>query len=399
LKSVLARERPFDVAEDIIDFSFDAILSAAIGLKDTGGDIDRQLSHLQAFDHSKLVSTDNVSPYEPISFPKPRKSPELLALRVIEQSLWKGFYMPWPRLYHFVNNLRPSVQNANRTLKTYIRTQTRNAASRLEEGEEPQSALDYIIQREVRAAEKANREPHLEDPRVRDGVYGYLIAGHDTSSGSLTWLIRRLVAHPEEQAKIRASLRETYSVAWAEKRFPSAAELVQTAPYLDAFVEEVLRFNCPAVTIAVSTRRDTSILGHAVPRDTAVFLNLTGPSLNMPSIAVDETLRSPTSQARRDMRPTWDDAEPTAFQPERWLSTDHTGKVTFNPRSGPTLSFSAGERGCWGKRLGYLELKVLLSLLVWAFSFGTVPEELGSWETCDSLVTGPKHCFVQLSQL
>ncbi|KAJ5294676.1 hypothetical protein N7508_009497 [Penicillium antarcticum] len=267
----------------------------------------------------------------------------------------KGFYMPWPRVYHAINNLRPSVRHAGQTLRGYIESQITRAIPRLNRGGGPECALDYVIGRELKAAQKAGREPMLDDPRVRDEIYGYLIAGHDTSTGSFIWLMRRLLSHPEEQTKI-------------------------------------------FVTIMVQTRMDTVVLGHAVPRDTQVFLNLTGPSLNMPSVSVEETSRSKTSQTYEPTRHSWDDLDPEVFRPERWLRKDAEGKWVFDAASGPTLAFSAGNRGCWGKRLGQLELRIVFTIPIWSAKFN-VHEKHVSWETYDTLVTAPKQCLMSLTEV
>ncbi|KAM3425903.1 hypothetical protein NHJ13734_009823 [Beauveria thailandica] len=396
LKHQLSLGRPFDVAKDIVEFSFDAILSAATGLGPAGGDVKQQLRHLQqAARNTSLPGKTNLD--SPVTFPCLARSVKLTALTTDEELLWKGFYQPWPKLYHAVMKLFPSVRHARATLRGYIQSQISHAVRKLRNGDAPQCALDYVIQREVKAADKAGRPPVLDDPRIRDQIYGYLIAGHDTSAGTLSWLMRRLVANPDEQIKIRDSLRKTYSEAWEERRLPTAQELAKKqCPYLDAFLEEVLRLNCPVVTIMAVTKGDTVILGHAVPQDTAVFLNLTGPSLNSPSVAVDEKLRSASSQSHAPSRTNWDEMDPAAFLPRRWLRKDADGGDVFDAFAGPTLSFSAGNRGCWGKRLGYLELRVVLSVLVWSFNFEDVPDKIVNWDTYDSLVTAPKECYLRL---
>lgn len=398
LKARIAKGRPFDAFNDIVEFSFDSILSAATGLDLGGGDVKRQFDYLYSME-ADLADAFNEAPLDKlIMLPFAPKSTKLAALAVNEESLWKGFYMPWPRLYHRINQLRPVVRNAGCTLRGFINSQIDSAIPRLLEGGKPQCALDYVIQRETKAAEKIGREPAYDDPRIRDEIYGYLIAGHDTSAGSLMWLMRRLLANPCEQAKIRTDLRESYSAAWQQKRLPTADELIKHAPYLDAFIEEVLRFNSPVVTIMVTTREDTMVLGYPVPEDTQVFLNLTGPSLNMPSVPVDERVRSPTAQKYKPTRENWDDLDPGVFRPERWLVKEADGRMRFDLSSGPTLAFSAGNRGCWGKRLGYLELRIMLTLLLWSFEL-EVPESLVSWETYDSLVTAPKQCILQVTEI
>ena len=360
--------------------------------------MQRQLSFLRRLETPAHQQPSTTPSDKPLPIPSAGRSSKLAALSVDEESLWKGFYTPWPRLYHRLNKLRPSVRNAGRTLRGYIESRIIIAAPKLAQGHPPQSALDHVIQREMRAAAKEARAPDLQDPRIRDEIYGYLIAGHDTSTGSLVWLVRRLLSHPAEQAKIRRDLHETYGAASREGRLPTAQELTSVrAHYLDAFIEEVLRFNSPVVTIMVMTRWDTVVLGHPIPGDTQVFLNLTGPSLNMPSVKIDERDRSETARLHKPSKQNWDGQDPASFRPERWLTEDKNGRLVFNISSGPTLAFSAGNRGCWGKRLGYLELRMVLSLLIWSFEFD-LPEEFVSWETYDSLVTAPKQCLIRVAE-
>lgn len=397
----MAAGRPFDVSDDISEFSFDAILSAALGLGPEGGDIQHQHQELAKHACEGSPIPDNGSGAKvdmPISFPAHSRSAKLAALRVDEDSLWKAFVVPWPVLYHRFNNLRPSVRAARRTMRDYIASQIARSGPGLAEGSrDPQCALDFVIQRELRAAAKDGRAPKLADPRILEPIYGYLIAGHDTSSGSLLWLIRRLVTHPAEQVRVRESLRATYPEAWRARRLPTVTELVRVrSPYLDAFVEETLRCNTPVVNIMVMTRYDTAVLGHRIPADTRVFLNLAGPALNQPSVAVAEADRRNKARAHAPSmsRQDWDDAAPDEFRPARWLKEN-----LFDSAAGPTLAFSAGNRGCWGKRLGYLELRIVLALLVWSFEFVDLPNERANRETYDSLVTAPKHCIIHLNEI
>ncbi|KAF2965614.1 hypothetical protein GQX73_g7966 [Xylaria multiplex] len=399
LKCHMSRGRPFDAAGDIFAFSFDAVLSAATGLADSGGDLSRQISILRAHEESRTFTTGDPPVDQPIIFPTADPSLERKALGTDEERLWKAFYMPSPRLYHWYNSFRPAVRDARRIMANYISSQIQNAILDIKKGREPRSALGYIIQHQIQDAERTGHSLVHDDPRIRDGIYGYLIAGHDTSVGSLLWLLNRLVTHREEQEKVRNNLRETYAAAWEERRLPTVSEMSKPATYLNAFIEEVLRINTPVVTITVSTRRDTTILGHQIPKDTPIFLNLTGPSLSVPSIPVEECLRSPTSQARGSRRENWDDSNPTKFCPNRWLRTTPEGKIIFDASSGPTLMFSAGRRGCWGKNLGYLELRIVLTLLLRTFDLCEIPDSLGSQEIYDSLVTAPKRCFLRLSEL
>jgi len=52
-----------------------------------------------------------------------------------------------------------------------------------------------------------------------------------------------------------------------------------------------------------------------------------------------------------------------------------------------------------GKKLGYLELKILLIQLVWNFEFERCPEPLRGYEAEDFLTHSPQKCFVKLRVL
>ncbi|KAI9147133.1 Cytochrome P450 monooxygenase TRI13 [Paramyrothecium foliicola] len=224
-KARIAQGRPFDGFNHIVEFPFDAILSAATGLVSAGGDVRRQLLHLSTLEGTPGCPL-NGAVDEPAVLPSANRSSKLSALSIEEESLWKAFYMPWPGL---------------RTLHAHVDTQMKTAAKRLAAGGEPESALDYVMQREMKAASKEGRSPSFTDPRIRDNIFGYLIAGHDTSTGSLLWLMQALVDHSDEQSKVRSNLYRIYDAAYREGRPPSAQELVKRSPYLDAFIEEVLR--------------------------------------------------------------------------------------------------------------------------------------------------------------
>ncbi|KAI0393085.1 cytochrome P450 [Xylariaceae sp. FL0594] len=406
MKSRLAAGRPFDVVKDVSEFTFDAIVSAAMGLEQQGGDIRYQCQHLAHSATNDMVPScvdKDARHSSPVAFPDTPCSAKLAALRLEKKTLRRSFLVPWPRVFHLLNDLRPSVRRSRRILRNYITSQIDQATSGLSDGtRQPQCALDFALQREIHAAAADQRPPALADPRIPELVYGYLIAGHDTTWGTLLWLIRRMVCHPHEQDCVRECLRRTYPEAGRDGRLPTVAELIRAqSPHLNAFIEETLRCDTPLASLMVMTRRDTTVLGHRVPRDTRVFLNLTGPSLNQSSVHVAEADRQTTARMHKPALAceTWDAAAPDEFRPERWLKygCDPSAPV-FDPAAGPTLAFSAGIRGCWGKRLAYLELRIVLSLLIWSFEFG-ISEEHSSWETVDSLVCGLKTCIIKIKEV
>jgi cytochrome P450 len=216
-------------------------------------------------------------------------------------------------------------------------------------------ALDLIVQREAQIAKKEGRAPQWDTSVIRDELMGFLIAGHDTSSTTLLWLFKWLSDKQAVQDKLRVSLREAFSRAYEAGELPTTQEISSTrVPYLDAVIEEVHRLTgAVGIQMRVATV-DTDVLGHRIPKGTDVFMLTHSPDFVLPSIPIDESLRSNTSKESKGKNGSWDQDTIADFDPERWLETDEEGKVVFNSRAGPTMPFGAGPRGCFGKDHGPL---------------------------------------------
>ena len=197
---------------------------------------------------------------------------------------------------------------------------------------------------------------------------------------------------------MRAALRVSHAEAYYERRQPSVAEITSmTVPYLEAFMEENLRVNPPLPATIRRSTVDTVVLGHKVPKDTDVFLVIDGPDYKKPSIPAPDHLRSETSRTKHQYG-SWDSGDIHLFKPERWLKTDEHGQEVYDHRSGPMMAFSYGPRSCFGKRLAYLQLRIVLTLLVWNFEFHKLPDELTSNDVVDHITTCPLNCFVALTK-
>lgn len=115
---------------------------------------------------------------------------------------------------------------------------------------------------------------------------------------------------------------------------------------------------------------------------------------------ISENVRSPTSRENKEKGiPLWNPEDVEAFKPERWLKTNENGIDVFNPFAGPVMQFGGGVRGCFGKKLAYLELRTLLVLLIWRFELLHVPEHLAGMGAIDAITHKPKKCYVRLREL
>jgi cytochrome P450 len=201
------------------------------------------------------------------------------------------------------------------------------------------------------------------------------------------------------QEKLRSCLKTAYVEAVAESRLPTANEIIKTnVPYLDAVIEECLRVGNPVRVLHREAMVDTTLLGHPIPKGTTVFFTSEGPGFKIPALSMDGYQRSESSQTKF-RGGEWDPNDIHTFNPERWLEEDDKHNTVFNPHAGPFITFSLGPRGCFGKKLAYMEIRMVIVLLIWNFHFKKLSGQLESHEVIEGITTAPKHCYVALEKV
>lgn len=135
-------------------------------------------------------------------------------------------------------------------------------------------------------------------------------------------------------------------------------------------------------------------------------------------MSIDENKRSATSRASKDDVTRYQATDLDVFRPDRWIVTDKDGKEQYDPRAAPMQSFGAGLRGCFGKslpiqrlkeimltiriipgkRLAYLEMRMIYILLVWNFEFQPLPQDLADFKAMDVLTHQPQNVRVKLAR-
>ncbi|TWU71301.1 hypothetical protein ED733_002374 [Metarhizium rileyi] len=403
VKTEVGQGRPFAAFQDINEATVDIILAVSFGLEDTHSIIRRQMKSLSAKAKRRIPA----EPSSPVEFSRPLLPPNIEALITVSKSLHVSLTSPMPGLHHWILKKTKWKKQFQRK-EEIITLEISKAVQRLASGDgsdsNSRSAMDLMILREMSAARKAGREPVFNMPSMRDELLGFLIGGSETSASVLGWTLKFLADNQDIQAKVRRQLHASYSQGMTEKREPTVSEIVHdAAPYLDAFIEESLRWT---VTLPVLMRQatvDTSILGHHIPKDTTIVLMGRGASMTEPAVHVPDELRTKSSLASRERVPNWDDEDIALFKPERWLKTkeqvEGSGEfdnIRYDGNSGPLLTFGGGQRGCFGKRLAYLELRITLVLLIWNFDFEQCVPELSSHESYDVFTSTPRQCYVKL---
>ncbi|RCV35033.1 hypothetical protein SETIT_7G206500v2 [Setaria italica] len=194
------------------------------------------------------------------------------------------------------------------------------------------------------------RDPGCFDNKyIRDIILNFVIAGRDTTAGTLSWFLYVLCRNQAIQDRIAEEVR----AAATGGRDVGAQELVACLTedaigkmhYLHAALTETLRLY-PAVPVDVKCcfSDDTLPDGYAVNK---------GDMVNY----------QPFPMGRMEFL--WG-ADAEEFRPERWLDGDGVF-VTESPFK--FTAFQAGPRVCLGKEFAYRQMKIFVAVLLSMYRF------------------------------
>ncbi|EFY86805.1 hypothetical protein J3458_017287 [Metarhizium acridum] len=179
------------------------------------------------------------------------------------------------------------------------------------------------------------------DPKViRDQIVAVLLAGRDTTAGTLSWAIYELARHPECLAKL---CREILEVVGPTK--PPTYEHLKNMPYMKAVINETLRLY-PAVPFNVRLAlKDCTLPRGGGPDGTEPLPVLKDTKVGYSTLVM---------QRRPDLYPPVSEtfADPALFSPERWSN--------WHPKPHEYIPFNAGPRICIGQQFALTEMSYVL---------------------------------------
>lgn len=199
------------------------------------------------------------------------------------------------------------------------------------------SAPENLLQALIAATD----EERLSENELISNVLTMLLAGEDTTAGTLAWTLYLLACNPGVQTALRRELDPLMQGEQVIRQF----DALRAMPYSEATLMEALRLKPVAPLLSVSPVRDTVLAGVALPAHSRVVV------LN----------RMPGMDATRF-------PEPEVFRPERWL--ERGGEAGDSVETGTrrvVTPFGAGARFCPGRYLAMLEAKMALAMVVSAF--------------------------------
>ncbi|OKH99258.1 reductase [Streptomyces sp. CB02923] len=174
----------------------------------------------------------------------------------------------------------------------------------------------------------------LDLANIRNQVITFLIAGHETTSGALSFALHHLLKDP---AALRMAQREADEL-WGDQADPDPAfEDIGRLPYTRQVLNEALRLWPTAAAFTRQARTDT-LLGGRYPLKAGQLVTVLTPMLH------------------RD--PVWGD-NPELFDPTRFAPEAEAARSphAYKP-------FGTGERACIGRQFALHEATMLLAMLV-----------------------------------
>lgn len=126
---------------------------------------------------------------------------------------------------------------------------------------------------------------------------------------------------------------------------------------------------------------------------------ISGPGYQTPSFSIPDEMRSESHRAAKSHVEDWDLNDIDVFEPKRWIKVDENGGEYFDANSGPILFFGSGPRGCFGKRLAYLQMRILLVLVIWNLELLEIEGELGGFESIEGVSKQPKHVYIRANAI
>ena len=183
----------------------------------------------------------------------------------------------------------------------------------------------------------------LSDEEIVAQSIIFLLAGYETSSNTLSFLLYHLALNPDVQDKLRTEIKEAVE---SNAKRKSLYELAQNMEYLDCVLKESQRL-CPAAPqVNRECCEDYDLNGIHIPAGTEIL------------IPIYVLHHDPDA---------WQD--PEKFNPERFRGPAKDARHAFQ-----FLPFGAGPRNCIGMRFALMELKMALVRILMKYKFVASPE-------------------------
>ncbi|KAL4914001.1 cytochrome P450 [Aspergillus aurantiobrunneus] len=206
----------------------------------------------------------------------------------------------------------------------------------------------------------------MTDESIMDNLITFLIAGHETTSGLLSFAFYQLLTNPETYRKAQQEVDEVVGQGVIE------VSHLSKLPYINSVLRETLRLNATIPLFTVEAFEDTLLAGKYPVKAGETIVNLLARSHLDPNVYGDD--------ARK-------------FKPERMSDEKFNARQTQFPNS--WKPFGNGMRACIGRPFAWQEALLVMAMLLQNFDFSLHPDY--RLEFKQTLTIKPKDMFMKAS--
>lgn len=204
----------------------------------------------------------------------------------------------------------------------------------------------------------------MTDESIMDNLITFLIAGHETTSGLLSFVFYQLLTHPDTYRKAQQEVDEVVGQGVIE------VSHLSKLPYINSVLRETLRLNATIPLFTVEAFEDT-LLGGKYP------------------VKAGETIVNLLAKSHLDPKIYGDDARD--FKPERMSEELFNARHKQYPNA--WKPFGNGMRACIGRPFAWQEALLVMAMLLQNFDFSMDPRY--KLEYKQTLTIKPKDLYMK----
>lgn len=208
----------------------------------------------------------------------------------------------------------------------------------------------------------------LPDDNIRAQLVTFLIAGHETTSGLLSYALYRLATHPAAEARL---VEEVDRVLGRDYGYRPTWGDVERLEYTSRVLKEALRLDPTAPGFVKFVQRDTVVAGRYAVEKGAILV---------------------TGLRALHRHPDYWGDDPERFDPDRFLPDAVAARHphAYHP-------FGLGVRSCIGFQFALVEARMVLAMLYQRYRFRLADPHY-KLEHVQTLTTKPRDLFMTLER-
>ncbi len=266
-------------------------------------------------------------------------------LEVIFPMINERITAPIPLWRYIKQKKDKKLEEAIQSIETIIHRFINETRQKLEENpllkKQPSNFLEALLTEEGGA--------QFSDEEIYGNIFTMLLAGEDTTSNTISWIIYYLSQNSEMVNTIRQEAIEVYGENEVSK---TTQELVKLT-YTNAVVQEAIRLKPTTPQLYLEANEEVVVEGLLIPKGTKIIIQ---------------------NKVAQTQEKYFTDAD--QFMPERWIKS----KCPMHQQHSPEVvkAFGGGARFCPGKYLAINEMLILVSAICKNFNItlAVAPKEV-----------------------